>query len=484
MASLSWWKRACIVFLFCAATGIAAPAQGFKNLVSFDGPNGANPYLMSLIQGRDGNFYGTTSSGGANEGGPGTVFRVTPGGVLTTLHSFCAQNGCGDGDQPAAGLVQATDGNFYGTTPFGGPYNTNCFFGGCGTIFKITPAGTLTTLYSFCSQTNCSDGTNPYGGLVEGIDGNLYGTTSGVSTVFKITLGGTLTTLHSFNGTDGIGPMGTLIQAANGNFYGTTIYGGANNFGTVFKITMTGMVTTLYSFCSQTNCADGAYPYGGLALATDGEFYGTTVNGGITNSYCQNSCGTVFRITKDGTLTTLYRFCSQTNCPDGALPYAGLIQATDGSLFGTTYAGGADGAGTIFRISRSGTSIRIHSFDGGGGAGPQGGLLQATNGILYGATEYGGAGGVDGAVFSFSTRLGPFVAFERGAGRVGQTGGILGQGFTGTTSVSLNGISAPFNVVSDTYLTATVPPGATSGFVKVVTPSGTLTSNKPFIVLK
>jgi uncharacterized repeat protein (TIGR03803 family) len=255
---------------------------------------------------------------------------------------------CTDGAYPLAGLIQATDGNFYGTAYAGG-------VNGNGTAFKITPAGTLTTLYSFCSQANCGDGETPYAALVQGTDGNFYGTTyaggsssncnGGCGTVFKITSANTLSTLHGFAGTDGSAPYAALVQAIDGNFYGTTEGGGTNGYGTVFKITPGGTLTTLYSFCSQTNCGDGAYPLAGLIQATDGNFYGTTEVGG-TNGY-----GTVFKITPGGTLTTLYSFCSQTNCGDGASPLAGLIQATDGNFYGTTDYGGTMGYGAIFSLS-------------------------------------------------------------------------------------------------------------------------------------
>ena len=232
------WKRAYAVFVLCVATAIALPAQTFTTLHVFDGTDG---YFTRapLVQATNGNFYGTTVDGGVNYGkassncstppngeGCGTVFEISPNGTLTTLHSFCADiKPCKDGFFPY-GLVQATDGNFYGTTQNGG---TN----GRGTVFKITPSGTLTTLHSFCAQTNCADGAQPFAGLVQGTDGDFYGTTgtggTSYGTAFKITPGGTLTTLYSFcsqpNCTDGAAPT-ALVQAANGDFYGTTGGGG------------------------------------------------------------------------------------------------------------------------------------------------------------------------------------------------------------------------------------------------------------------
>ena len=189
---------------------------------------------------------------------------MTPRGTLTTLYSFCTQPGCADGDRPNGGLVQAPDGNFYGTTYSGGANNNS------GTVFKITPGGTLTTLYNFCSQPNCSDGESPFVGLVQGSDGNFYGTTggggvNGYGTVFRITTGGTLTTIYSFDGFNGLRTDTGLVQAADGNFYGTTLTGGnpyncgGQGCGTVFKITPAGKFTTLYIF----NVYDGAFPYPG-----------------------------------------------------------------------------------------------------------------------------------------------------------------------------------------------------------------------------
>jgi uncharacterized repeat protein (TIGR03803 family) len=195
-------------------------------------------------------------------------------------------------------------------------------------------------------------------------------------------------------------------------------------------------------------------------------------------------CGTVFRITLSGDLTTLHTFCTSGNCPDGSEPQARLVQATDGNLYGTTYRGGeggSDGAGTVFAITPAGSLAMLHSFTGFDGDFPQEGLIQDTSGILYGVTSGVAA---QGTSYSLDMGLGPFVTFVQAAGRVGQTGPILGQGFTGTTSVSFNGIPASFTVVSDTFLKATVPQGATTGHVTVTTPSGTLTSNVVFHVLK
>jgi uncharacterized repeat protein (TIGR03803 family) len=283
-----------------------------------------------------------------------------------------------------------------------------------------------------------------------------------------MTTGGKPTTLYSFTGTaDGSSPAG-LVQATGGQLYGTTPGGGTTGNGTVFKMTTGGKLTTLYSF---TGTGDGSSP-GRLVQGTDGNFYGTSQAGGGYNA------GTVFKITPAGALTTLYSFCSQANCTDGSYPGAGVVQATDGNFYGTTSNGGAYAYGTIFEITPTGAFTVLYSFDGSDYTNP-GRLVQGTDGNFYGYTgnEY-----FPGTIFSLSTGLGPFVSFIRASGKVGQSAEILGQGFTGATSASFNGTPATFTVNSDTYLKATVPAGATTGFVTVTTPSGTLTSNKIFRV--
>ncbi len=218
---LSLAKTACFIFfVFCITSAIASPAQTFTTLVSFDGADGAYPYA-ALVQGANGNFYGTTYDGGTHS--DGTVFEMTQAGELTTLYNFCAQPNCSDGAVPY-GLMLATNGNFYGITYNGGIDNT-------GTIFEITPAGQLTTIYRFCSQTECDDGIWPRGTLLQGRNGNFYGTTShggvnGAGTVFEVTAAGALTTLHTFGFTDGSYPESGLVQATSGSFYGTTSEGG------------------------------------------------------------------------------------------------------------------------------------------------------------------------------------------------------------------------------------------------------------------
>jgi uncharacterized repeat protein (TIGR03803 family) len=510
VAKLGLAKMAGVVIVFCAAT---AMAQTFTTLVSFDSTDGAIPD-GSLVQGLNGNFYGTTYWGGVNcasDDGCGTVFEITPAGELTTLYSFCSQTNCTDGANPYAGLVLATNGNFYGTTYHGGAN------GNYGTVYQLSPKPKTgcpsgsntgdgwceTVLYSFCAQgLPCTDGENPVAGLMQAANGNFYGTTyaggvNGYGTVFKITPAGKLKTLYSFCSkffpycTDGENPVAGLMQAANGNFYGTTEFGGssAGSYGTVFQITSGGTLTTLYSFCSQSDCTDGFGPAAGLVQATNGDLYGTTTAGGA-NCVSDDGCGTVFEITLAGTLTTLYSFCSQAGCADGEFPYAGLVLATDGNFYGTTLYGGANSsvtrsAGTVFEITPAGYLTTLYSFCSQAGCidgeSPEGGLVQATNGNFYGTTALGGTDG-DGVIFSLSVGLGPFVETEPSSGKVGKAVKILGTDLTGTTSVAFNGTTATFKVVSSAEITTTVPTGATTGTVEVTTPSGTLNSNVVFQV--
>jgi uncharacterized repeat protein (TIGR03803 family) len=421
MTKFNWTKSCYALILLCATTAIALRAQTLTTVHIFNNTDGARPYA-ALVQGTDGNLYGTTSSGGANMAacgdiGCGTVFKITPGGTLTALYSFCSQSNCTDGSTPYAALVQASDGDLYGTTWRGGAYTTACNGTGCGTVFKITRSGTLTTLHSFAGSP--TDGGAPTAALVQDGDGNFYGTTTvgganntgpcapgGCGTVFKITRWGRLTTLHSFDGTDGMNAQAPLVQDGDGNFYGTTLFGGEYmdgcggvGCGTVFKITPWGELRTLYSFCSQPNCTDGSMPYAALVKDTNGGFYGTTSKGGAnytTPPDCaQGGCGTVFKITPWGALTTVYSFCSQTYCTDGAFPYyAALVRASDGDFYGTTaYGGLGHEAGTVFKITPWGTltTLFILACTDTEGCIVDAGLVQDRHGKLYGTTHYGPA---------------------------------------------------------------------------------------------
>lgn len=336
-------KLAPIVAMFSIAIAVAAQAQTFDVLANFKKSLGTEP-AGYLAQGIDGDLYGTASEGSTE--GDGAVFKTTVDGKLTTV-SFDGT----DGSLPAAGVMLATNGNSYGTAASGE--------NGSGYIFEFTSGGTLTVLHSFDGK----DGYEPTAPLIQGRDGDLYGTTleggahtsNPEGTIFKVTPSGAFTTLYTFphcsktSCTEGSNPYSGLLQAGNGNFYGTTTSGGifldecGGGCGTIFEITPAGKLTTLYRFCSLSNCADGMNPDGGLVQGSNGNFYGTTKWGGANACYLVSidyGCGTVFEITPQGELTTLYSFCSQANCTDGIYPSSTLVLATDGNFYGTTFAGG------------------------------------------------------------------------------------------------------------------------------------------------
>jgi uncharacterized repeat protein (TIGR03803 family) len=357
-------------------------------LYSFsNGVDGAQPET-ELVQGSDGYFYGTTTSGGTNR--VGTVFRIGSAGSFTTLYQF---SGGADGAQPVAGLVQGSDGYFYGTAQYGGT-STNCGGGGCGTVFKISPSGTFITVHNFNGG---SDGNNPFAGLVQGSDGYFYGTTlesldNRGGSVFKMSSTGTLTTLHQFTGgTDGGNPYARLVQGNDGWFYGTTYQEGASTncggigCGTVFRISSNGTFVTLHSFGGGN---DGASPYAELVQGSDGYFYGTTIAGGTNTSLGTFGSGTVFKMNSAGTLTTLHQFSGGT---DGGNPLAGLLQGIDGYFYGTASVGGTNVYGTVFKISSSGALTTVHDFNGDtDGAFPHAGLVSGNDGCFYGTTSSGG----------------------------------------------------------------------------------------------
>jgi uncharacterized repeat protein (TIGR03803 family) len=349
----------------------AARAQGaqIQVLNAFATTNGISPY-GNLCAGPDGNFYGTTTSGGTN-GGNGTVFKVTTNGALTSLVSFADTNGL----DPQAGLTLGNDGNFYGTTVNGG---TN---GGFGTVFRITTNGLLTSLYSFANNNN---GAFPYSSLTLGSDGNFYGTTylggsNSVGTVFKVTTNGVLTPLVSFAVTNGANPHAGLTLGSDGNFYGTTALGGTNGgYGTVFKVTTNGLLTSLVSF----NDTNGTYPRALLIAGNDGNFYGTTYYGGT------NSLGTVFRVGTNGAFASLMSF----NLTNGANPIAGLTLGSDGSFYGTTSSGGSSNLGTVFELTTNGVLTTLATFTSTNGANSYAGLTPGSDGNFYSTTASGGSG--------------------------------------------------------------------------------------------
>lgn len=453
-----------ITLLVLAATlllvSITANSQTYTVLYKFQ-KNGIDPIYPAwtglFAQGRDGNLYSTAQGGGAN--GYGAVFQLTPAGKMTVLHPFTFE----EGDHSESGLTLGTDGSLYGTTHG-------------GTVFKITTSGAFKVLHTF----DGSEGSQPKAPPIQGTDGNFYGTTfygkggrSGSGMVYKMTPKGKLTVLYQFDFTHGGAPIG-LIQGTDGNFYGTAEVGGTGKLGVVFKITSGGKLTVLYNF----DGPHGQEPIGPIIQASDGNFYGTTYRGGT------NNIGVVYKMTPTGALTVIHNF----NVGD-AFPLAGLVEATDGNFYGAASRGTATGHGQLFQITPEGKYTVLHNMphNTAKGSAPEVSLFQHTNGTLYSDTyEGGGTPCVAGCglLYSLGMGLGPFVSFvgPLSSGAVGETIEILGQGLTGTTKVSFHGLPATFTVVSDTYLTAVVPAGATSGSVIVKTPSGTLTSNKVFRV--
>jgi len=332
------------------------------------------------------------------------------GQTLTSLYTF---TGAGDGATPIAGVISDGAGNLYGTTFWGGTVNATGSNGN-GTVFKLTPNGsgtyTESVLYAFSGG---NDGGLPGAGLIADTAGNLYGTTeyggtSGNGVVFKVTPAGVETVLYSFNGTpDGSRPLAGLIFDTAGNLYGTTQFGGTSGNGTVFMVTPAGAETVLYSFLGAN---DGEFPAAGLLRDTSGNLFGTTQFGGSICGGVGIGCGTVFELTPTATgsysETVLYRFSVGT---DGANPRAGLIADAAGNLYGTTFYGGSScpplSCGTVFRLAPNGNGTYaetvLYAFTGNDGANPIGGLIADAVGSLYGTTSYGGTSG-DGTVFKLT----------------------------------------------------------------------------------
>jgi uncharacterized repeat protein (TIGR03803 family) len=427
----------------------------------------------SVIQGTDGNFYGSAAGGTYNQG---RIFRMTPTGQISTFYSFCSLPNCADGEEQEPSPILGSDGNLYGVSTFGGNAT------GSGIFYKLTLNGQFTVLYTFCSASACVDGQWPYG----------------------------------------------VIQGRDGNFYGTTESGGAHNNGVFFRISATGAFKVLYSSCSLANCVDaaGAKQVQGI----DGNFYGIGGSG-------TRGGGAFYQMTPTGKYTALYNFCSytDTSCSSGWGPSSRVVQDAKGNFFGTTQGGGRNGYGTVFEITPQYQYYIVHSFDtshgnaplfgvtlaGDGnlyGYGNEGGLddgtlfestpkgaytelfkfqccnegydpfwhppFQGTDGLLYGTTLYGPGICCYGTIFTLENGISPLVQTVPTGGNAGQQVLILGNHLTGTFSVTFNGVPAKFIVKSDSYIRAAVPQGATTGTVSVVTPSGTLKSNPQFVVTK
>ena len=450
---------------------ISTNGGNFTTLVNFALSNGSNPQ-GPLLTGADGNFYGTTLYGGAND--YGTVYQMTPGGSLTSLASFNYLNGA----YPAGSLIEVSN-LFYGTTTGGGSSSN-------GTVYVMSPAGVLKTLVSF----NALDGSDPQAGLVQGNDGNLYGTTyaggiNGEGTIFRISIGGALTTILNFNYINGANPQGTLVKDSYGNLYGITAYGGPYNSGLIFKVSPNGEVSTvmylnpgagfpstgltpapgglfycgvgsggpsnnasvvslnvfgLPGLIAPLNGPNDANPLGNLTLAADGNYYGTTFNGGASGS------GSVFKLSPQGLISTIASFAGT----NGSHPLGGLVQGSDDNLYGTTSQGGANNTGTVFKITPAETNwiltnaavtfTTLASFGNyslQGAAFPEGPLAEGPGSVYYGTTVDGGEYGY-GTIFSFTTNgtLNTIASFTEANGSYPETGLLItsnGVAF-GTTS--------------------------------------------------
>ncbi|MGZ8189475.1 MAG: choice-of-anchor tandem repeat GloVer-containing protein, partial [Methylosarcina sp.] len=369
------------------------PSGTFSVLHEFDGGNGGKAPAAGLIQGSDGNFYGTTTAGGTE--GQGIVYRISPSGDFSVLHSFDTITGA----NPYAPLVQYGDGSFYGTTVNGGSF-------GEGVVFRIDPTGTVSVVYSFGSSDEA--GTVPLAELIQGKDGNFYGTNSeggdnGSGTVYRIDSAGYTEILHSFDGSEGSSPHARLLQDPAGNFYGTTYYGGSYNAGTIFKLDASGMFSILHDFDGGSG---GANPEAGLIRDSRGNLYGTTHGGGA------NSAGTVYKLTPAGAFSVLHQF---DGAAGGKNPYAGLLRSSDGTFYGTTYSGGNYGQGTVFKLTAFRKFSILHHFEGGtGGSSPDAELIRGRDGKFYGTVTQGGddalGGRRKGAVFQIDS-TGSFSIF-------------------------------------------------------------------------
>ncbi len=455
---------AAMVVLAFALAAVPAPAQTYRVLYKF-GSNANDPLQPrgpdAIAQGRDGNLYTTSANGGTSNNG--TVFKVTPSGTLSVVSNLGSP-----GNTSFSGVTLGTDGNFYGTTELNGE--------GPGTVFKVTSSGVETGLHIFG---NTGDGGCPFAAPIEGADGNYYGTTTTVcgfgsqGTVYKVTSAGVLTTLHTFTGPDGSDIQAPVVQGSDGNFYGASVDGGTSNDGVIFKMTPSGTVTVIHNFAG----TDGSTPIG-LIQASDGNFYGVTYTGGSSNA------GVIFKIIPSGTYTVLHNFNGTT---DGNGPPSNLFQATDAKLYGVAH-GGSSNLGTIYSITTTGTFRVLVTFGGANGSTPNSPLKQNTNGVLYGDTYAGGdlslcSGNGCGEFYSLNIGAKPFINLESTSGKVGSKVGILGQGFSSSSVVKFNGVKATtVTRTGTTFLLATVPSGASDGKVTVTTGSTTLISPQTFIV--
>ena len=460
-----------IAYLFCTfSLAMCTQAQTVTALASFDGPVAEFP--ASPVQATDGNFYGV-ATGGIH--GVGVMYRMTPDGSLSTAHSFCTQKPlCADGKDVLVGPILGSDGNLYGATSYGGSSDT-------GVIYRMSPDGEFTVIHNICPTNTCPDGTD-ISWLTEGSDGNFYGATADKGShndgeVFRVSPSGEFRVLHNFcslaDCADGGLASSPPIEGIDGNFYGVARGGGGLQGGVMYEITSSGTYSVIHNFCdySDDNCS-GAQP---LSLVQDvsGNFFGVTTFAGA------HGVGSLFEVTANHQYKVLHSFDLISGTP---LP--GLTPGSDGNIYGKAVGSRANG-GTIFSVTPSGAYTRVYSLSNDCVVGCGlfwGPLFQGTDGRFYAGTTSGGSNN-DGTVFALDNGLGAIVKTAPTVGKVGRSVLILGNGLIGASNVTFNGVPATFTVESDIYLKATVPLGATSGTVSVVTPLGTLSSPQ-FLVTK
>jgi uncharacterized repeat protein (TIGR03803 family) len=444
------------LFVLTSCATAVLRAQTYTDIHDFNETDGCCAgYPSMLAQGRDGNIYGATTSGGTHF--YGNIFKMTPSGTLTSIYSFDLTHGGG----PQGGITLGIDGNFYGTTYEGGT-------GHAGVVFKITPAGVYTELYDFM---NTTDGGFPRVPPTQAQDGNLYGVTGNDSgtVLYKITTSGVFTTMAALPWSS----YSPLLLGTDGNLYGTAQYGGTSNQGIVFQFSPgTKVLKTIYNFKTEGS------PHGPLMQGTDGALYGTTAGGGT------GSGGVVYRVTIAGVYKVLINFSSGTSV-NGGIPFAGLAQGSDKFLYGVNSVGGANGLGTLFKISMTGTGFAVlHDFATVTGDSPLSTPLLHTNGKIYGLASHGGAKPSNGVVYSLANGLLPFTeTVMRKSAKEGTVIEMLGQGFSSATGVLFGASPSVFTATSNTYLTATVPPDATTASIEVLEPTGNLLTPLKFKVL-
>jgi uncharacterized repeat protein (TIGR03803 family) len=458
-------KAKLLAGIFLVAISIAAPAQTVSTIYEFS--SGTNPNLPAgvMAQGQDGNFYGITLSGGgpANQG---AIYKISSEGALTSLHPMAQSDGT-----TCSGLTLGTDGNFYGACQNGG---ANSY----GTLFKVTPAGNLTVLHNFAAYGSTTDGCEPYAPPIQASNGDFYGTTAlcganNSGTVYKLTLAGAYSVLYNFQGppNDTVLPYG-LIEGTDGVLWGVG-NGWIISHGGIFKITLAGKESLVYTFQANADgeFPNGAYPNANLIQGSNGDFYGTTYEGGSAGE------GTIFEITAGGKETVLYSFPNQT---DGAYPTLPLTQGPDGLLFGaaTDCAGGGCAQAGLFDITTKGAyeNLYLYPLVCSNCGQPEAPLLLSTNGTFYSTTEQGGKG--VGSFYSLSNGYKPFISLVNvTSGGVGAQVGILGQGFSSESVVEFGGTPATATqLTGTTYILATVPTGALTGHVTVTTGSTVLST--------